>query len=318
MRYVPLLSICLAAACGSNSDDNGTACASLAAAKCARIAACSPVLISRRYGDPATCQAREKSACVAALAAPQTANSAANAMTCAAAYPTQSCSDVFNSLAPAVCVYVGPRDTGKPCSVNAQCKSSFCSTPYGSACGTCQDASVAGASCSASPCSRGFDCVPSTLQCQTPGAASANCDAAHTCQAGLACVGATATAMGACQAQVTSVGATCDPNRRMSANCAGDLGLYCDATSKQCKMVAFAAEGAACGDVSGVGTQCTVGACYGASGTTPGTCKMRAADGAACDSVNGPDCQVGSRCIGTATGGGATGTCQPLNTAACG
>ena len=108
---------------------------------------------------------------------------------------------------------------------------------------------------------------------------------------------ATAGGTGTCQAELTTAGATCDAKKKTAADCSRDAGLYC-AMAGMCAALATAADGMPCGNVSGVITVCTFGACFGASGMTPGTCHAGAADGAACDTVDGPDCQAPARCVG--------------------
>jgi len=109
-----------------------------------------------------------------------------------------------------------------------------------------------------------------------------------------------------------AAGAACDPTQRTAPACNRALGLYCNAQSKTCTAIAFAANGAACGIGSdGSLTDCTAGVCYGSvnSATNPvlGTCKADVAEGGACDTMAGPSCLAPARCV---TASGATaGTC---------
>jgi hypothetical protein len=113
-------------------------------------------------------------------------------------------------------------------------------------------------------------------------------------------------------AAASAVGATCDPTARTAPGCDRSRGLFCNATSKTCTAVTFAANGAACGvGADGNLIDCTGGVCYGSTigGANPtmGTCKSDATDGAACDTTNGPGCVAPARCV---TGAGSTaGTC---------
>ena len=69
---------------------------------------------------------------------------------------------------------------------------------------------------------------------------------------------------GSCMASGTMAGVACDPTSRTGAGCDRNLGLYCNATSKTCTTITFAANGTACGVGSdGNLTDCAGGACYG-------------------------------------------------------
>lgn len=87
-------------------------------------------------------------------------------------------------------------------------------------------------------------------------------------------------------------------------------------TARTCQPLVVAAAGQPCGnDVGGQPVDCQAGGvCTGASGTTPGTCAAAAADGAPCDTANGPGCIIPARCIAS---GGTAGTCQYSGAQSC-
>jgi hypothetical protein len=314
-----LLTSLFVAGCGGTSAD--TACADIAAARCAQRSTCTNgVGITKVYGDMTTCLAREKLACENALAAKSTGNTPDRTEQCVAAIKTESCTDYFAGNTPAACINTGTLADGTACAFAGQCSSTYCDGLANSACGTCGQPLASGADCSnGGTCARGQTCftspgMMSTTTCITEGASGASCSRAAPCATGLSCVGTLAMgAMGTCMAAGTMPGVACDPTARTAPGCDRAVGLFCNATSKTCTAVTFAANGAACG----VGTDgnlidCTAGVCFGSTigGANPmmGTCKADAADGAACDTANGPGCSAPAKCV---TGSGSTaGTCQ--------
>jgi hypothetical protein len=72
------------------------------------------------------------------------------------------------------------------------------------------------------------------------------------------------------------------------------VGLTCNTDAGVCQLYEVAGAGESCGPwalCSGLGH------CAGATTTTNGTCLAPAPVGAACDSTNGPTCQVGADCV---------------------
>jgi hypothetical protein len=83
-----------------------------------------------------------------------------------------------------------------------------------------------------------------------------------------------------------------------------------------CVAAPYVGAGGACGDVSNKIVLCNgASICFGASGTTPGTCKAIALEGQACDTSAGPSCMAPARCVTTAS---TAGTCQLPDPATCG
>ena len=293
------------------------ACTLSAAATCAKIDQCIKNGVVNRYGDLATCQARQKQSCLSALTASATGNTPTFVETCAATIPGASCSDYESALVTECAPKMGTLALGAACAYAAQCASSVCAITKGTNCGVCAAASNAGDSCATATCSRGLTCVATTSMCQPDGAASASCDKDHPCGFGLSCVGAVMTTPGTCQTSGKTVGAACDPKRLTAPACDANQGLGCDSATKQCVALTYASDGMPCGLVGTTVTACSgTATCYGASGATPGMCKAAAKDGAACDTDVGPGCLPTARCVtGSATV--AAGTCQLVDPTAC-
>ena len=204
----------------------------------------------------------------------------------------------------------GPRKTGDPCGAAAQCDSTFCAVVKNTQCGTCAPLPKAGDSCATTGCGRDLKCDGTTMLCYSPGGAGAACSKDAPCAAGFSCSGAAGATT--CVAEVTMEGAACDFKKTMGVDCSRDAGLFC--TSKNvCAALTVGKIGEACGydKTTDTSVECSAGAdCLAA---TPGgkdkVCTAPAADGAACDSTNGPFCQTPARCLATAAGS-TVGTCQ--------
>jgi len=246
------------------------------------------------------------------LAAPKTAATPASDKTCADALAGQACDAFLTGVEPpAACLpQHGAGGSGAACAFAAECASGFCSVADDAPCGTCGDPPAAGASCATSGCGPTLTCVKTTQLCQAPGAAGAACDKDLPCLAGLACVGATMTAMGACQAAVATAGAACDPKRVTGPDCDAGAGLVCDTQSLTCVAQPVAAANQPCGVIGTTRTACGGGAtCSIPQGETMGVCVAPAPDGGACNVDSAPDCQTPARCV--------NGTCQLPGTMTC-
>lgn len=313
--------------CGGTSADK--ACTDQATAQCMLRQSCSKgANITKLYGDLATCQMRVKQQCLTSLMAKGTGNSPSRVEQCVTATMTESCSDFYSGNVPAACVSTGTLANSASCAFGAQCSSTYCTGLTNAACGTCGQAAATGASCvnGTATCARGQTCVttPGSMgmaaTCIQEGAVGAACNRATPCGFGLSCVGATMTAMGSCMASGTTVGAACDVRTQTAPGCNRTYGLWCNATSKTCTAVTFVGANQPCGmDSSGNLTDCSGGGeCIGATfGMNPvmGTCKAPAADGQACDTMNGPPCLAPARC---ATASGSTaGTCTLSDASKC-
>jgi hypothetical protein len=335
---------------GSSSHASGTtgtggttpekACADQAHALCALREACSPgFLVKKNFGSAAVCEERTARTCLNALGAEGTGNTVDHVEACAAAYPSETCTDFFDGNPVAACVAsAGSLAMGAACGANAQCASTYCAVSQDAICGTCQPSPVVGAACQVeADCGR-------NLACATPkGAASGKCAAyvasggacltgVSPCEGGLACVGddpATMT-MGTCQTQGTTVGAACDGSRNTAPNCDSSVGMACVPAAKgsaigTCQAIKLVGAGQACGDIGAMPitgrADCQDGGlCKKAAPTdNTGTCVAAAADDQPCDNdpANGPPCLAPAKCVVPSGSPGTAGTCTMPNASTC-
>ena len=282
--------------------------------RCMKLQMCSPVDLEKRFGDLATCEAREKLGCLAGLAAPDTGNSAEQVTECGEAVLAEACIDFLQKSAPNACLKQMGTSTGG-CAFPAQCPTAFCAIDDTELCGTCAAQPSAGTSCATNGCGQGLICVASTQMCEVARDANQACDKTQPCANGLNCVGATATASGTCKPQVESVGGTCDPTHKTTVDCDDDAGLTCNTTTLKCVTQPIAQVGQACGPNNGVRTACaSASSCVIQTGQTIGTCVATAADGGACDTDVGPNCFFPAKCV---VGTGTAGTCQLAGSMTC-
>jgi hypothetical protein len=273
--------------------------------------------MQRDWGEVNNCIARRKTECLLSLQAPQTTETSALKETCATAYKTHDCPDVFMGVAPAVCIApAGPRANGSACSFYAQCQSLWCGYAYGAACGVCGPAPTPG-----TPCKLASDCLPSqtcfsgTNVCtvRSPDGTACGGGSGIACGIESGCAGPKGSKT--CQADIATASTTCDYNEVTTAHCDDQLGLFCDFSSKTCLSATFVADGMTCTDPSpGPTARCTDGSCF-PSGS--GTCKKDVLENTACDTQNGPVCEAPARCVGTANGSDVTGMCQVPTPMAC-
>ncbi len=327
---------------GSDGGAGAMACADQAHAICTLRNTCSSFDTSLTYVSEASCESRTTATCVANLGATGTAATPSTIEACAAAYPSETCSNFFESNPVTACVPpAGTGKTGDACGASAQCASSFCAISEYQVCGTCQPLPVAGATCQVqADCGRDLACaVPANAtsgKCAAFGASGAAClTGVAPCGYGLACVGdeVQPMAMGTCQASGGTVGAPCDATRKTAASCNATIGLACIPAAKgsgvgTCQKAQLVGSGAACGDIGAAPitgyAQCEAGGlCVRAlnDAGTPvamGTCVGPAADGLACDSdpQKGPPCLSPAKCVPSAAGGTA-GTCTLPDATTC-
>jgi hypothetical protein len=325
-RLAYLALSCLAA-CSSSHASNGTdataggdapltadtACADSAAARCAKLSACSPADLAKRWGDLATCEQREKLTCTEALAAPTTANTPATVVACSSAITAESCGDLLSKSPPTACLTQhGAGADASACAFAAECSSGFCALPTDSLCATCTAQPAVGDSCATTTCGQTLVCASPSKLCQMPVGDGGACSRDLPCAEGWTCVGAVVatSTMGVCTVEVTNTTDTCDPKHATHADCSADAGLTCDSTTTTCVAETLAAPGEACGAMNGITTKCSGAAtCALTTGMTTGTCTAPAADGAACDDTNGPTCFSPAKCVG--------GTCQLPGSTTC-
>ncbi len=287
------------------------ACTDRATAQCQQLGACSNgFLLVSRYGDQATCVARQKLVCTNSLAATATGLTPADVEACAKAIPGESCADLENNNPPAACLaVVGTEASGMGCSFGSQCATAFCLVDKTRVCGTCGSEPVVGAPCAGvGDCDKNQVCPAALGQCESPVPLNGACGKTAPCGSGLSCQGATAMMNnGQCKVAGATVGATCDAKHVTAPGCDNTKGLYCT-TQGQCAQIAHAATGQPCGDVNGAVVDCSGGGqCVIPGAAVQGTCVAPAADGAPCDTAAGPPCLLPARCVPTSNG--TSGTC---------
>ena len=267
-------------------------CESYAAKLCNLYQRCIAWNLTYAYGDVATCRARTLIGCAETFVQPVSQAELSSAQDCIDAYDAMSCDDWYADVPIAACNLPGPRSNGQSCHSDSLCQSLTCQQSSISSCGTCAAQIGAGGSCAGGArCGPGLACTNGI--CTTRGGQGAGCTATSPCAAGLACVA------GICGAPVP-VGGACNPDGdECSTN--GAQFLYC--AQGTCTAAAFAAAGQPCGYVGPQYVYCAgFGTCVQPSGSATGACAAAAADGAACNASNGPDCMPPAECM--------AGTCQ--------
>jgi hypothetical protein len=113
------------------------------------------------------------------------------------------------------------------------------------------------------------------------------------------------------------LGASCDLTDGGS-RCDSRFSLYCNSEAgKVCAQAATANASEACGTIDGGAVDClALSFCQKDAGAKEGTCVPPAADGAACDTANGPSCAAPSRCV-LSDAGVTAGICQATNFQGC-
>jgi hypothetical protein len=308
----------LSFACSSSSNVSATqACADVAQARCQKANDCDPQGVLNTYGSLTNCQSTQATTCESNLAAPDTANTPAHTEGCAQATPSETCDDYQLGNVPTACQpLAGPRDAGSDCAVSGQCATAYCLISKTETCGTCAATPGLGDSCANNSCGPGFLCDSISLLCVAPVAASGPCNSTSACAPGLTCLGSTATTLGTC-VPLSGLGGSCDLTDGGS-RCDSRFGLYCNVEAgKVCAPVATASASQPCGTIDGGVVDCLADSfCQKPVGSNAGTCVAPAAEGGACDTVNGPICATPARCV-LAAEEGTTGLCHTTNPNAC-
>src|ERR1700721_1343501 len=114
------------------------ACTDKAMAVCALRSSCSAQTNdgdysnAQAFGTDATCIQREAIVCINLFHVTDQNTTLDDVTACTSAFDGDTCSDFFDSVAPARCIVVpGPGANGSPCTVAQQCKSEFCGIPTG-------------------------------------------------------------------------------------------------------------------------------------------------------------------------------------------
>jgi hypothetical protein len=294
-----------AMACSSNADtENETgvtrekACEDISKAICDQYSKCLPLFISLGFGDVATCVSRTKVGCPTGFDAPSTSSNPARVASCAAEIGKLTCEGLTQAT-PAVCIpEPGGLADGASCADDAQCKSTWCAKNEDASCGTCAVQPAVGAACvdlgkkndgsTQKSCGRNLECAKDA--CAKPAPTGAACSDSQPCGIGLACFNSKCVAAG-------KPGSKCDPAGVTEPGCDLLQGSFCNQTTKVCQAFIYSKAGEPCSFSATEIKVCSAGSkCIGATATSPGTCVAPAADGAACNVTNGPDCLAPAKC----------------------
>ncbi len=293
-------------ATGDGSGDSGgsvsatKACTDNATSYCNQLSMCAPFLLTVQYGNLATCETRNTTACADVLAAPGTGWTGSVLEACVAARTALDCDDFLEGKpAPKACLVTGQIITSDPCRYDGQCGSGYCRYASGMSCGNCVNLGETGAPCTTSAdCDGNLMCTSGTSgTCQPPSGVGATCGATTPCQQGLACISAM------CVQPSGLLGATCNPAND-SADCDYDQGLYCDSVSKECTEYLTPQAGGACGGS-------TPTACAGGGTCYKSACVPPVQDGSMCAPATGLNCLYPSTCNSGTCGLYTASQCKP-------
>jgi hypothetical protein len=293
---------------GESGQDATKECGDRAYAYCGRLENCSTTAFQIRFGDETTCRNTISALCRYANAAPSSGASPAHTEACAKNIAGWACDDILSGQnTPPECAQAGSLPNGATCAVDDQCQTAFCRRPFGGACGVCAPMPKVGDPCADAPCPPTLACVSRTMTCAAYANSGNQCSATQPCNAGLTCVGVTASAPGVCEAGVKMSGEACSFT---GAGCDLFSGLTCNAQKGTCAALKLVAPGGACGVVANQSANCIQGDC------PHGMCVSKAGIGAPCDRVDGPSCVAGADCI-VSSDGGTSGICQLRGATAC-
>jgi hypothetical protein len=333
---------------GPSTAEADKACTRQAQIRCAKLKSCwdtagaGDYQMERQYGTPARCQELVKNGCMESLLRKETSGTAANTEKCATALQNQSCADFIAGVAltdPACATAPGRLAEGKPCLSNSQCASAYCFVPANALCGQCGPRVQLGSSCdSTSDCVPPLTCQPDPTTgvqtCQQPVALKVvdeECTTSSQCKPGLTCVGRSGMPR-LCKTMFTKEGDTCDPGRRVLADCNTNFGIFCEAnpevaanpslamtTPGYCVKRVVAKSGEPCNIVTDPESKRTYSAtCWGSGackrGFDPampttrlqeGVCVDAVGEGEVCfaSSSDGPSCISPLRCVLDKKGG---------------
>jgi hypothetical protein len=309
---VSIFAIAVSACSSSSSSDDGSnanvtaaqACTDALNAICDKIAACAPLEVDLAYGSVDACKQRIGASCPGNFTLPGTSATPALYEGCSKVIPTLDCAAVLADLdtalaaQPACKTQPGTLANGAACGDASQCKSTNCAIDSSTGCGVCADQPKAGDACIKGTCGHGLGLACAANKCVVPAGAGQSCSDTTPCAAQMTCV------KGTCAVHVATVGASCQlglPHDQF-ADCDATKGLVCQIKGPvpannvgACQKAAESKAGESCTIVDAVKVCTASGRCTNyAKG---GTCQAAAADGGACDDVNGPPCLAPAQCI---------------------
>lgn len=272
-------------------------CSAIAAAVCEARLSCRPHYLQVDYGTLAVCVARETLRCHRLAAAVGAGGLTATVDACVKAVAAAPCDLVAPGALPRCTWRPGKRAAGAGCGADSQCIGLVC-IKKGSGCGTCAGVAGLGEVCAVGQCAPTAACaavagVGPRCVAKRPigGACNDNAVFESECAHGLWCRG------GVCAAEATVPGGGCATSD--GARCSHELGFTCDQNVETCVEAAMSPPGKSCnvtGISAGVVSECFDGRCLNQNDFGAGTCMAYVADGAACDSWEGPPCRPPARC----------------------
>lgn len=242
-----------AMACGSEeateTADTGpieTPCAEYATARCTAMQTCTPALFELDYGTSASCQSQLSDWCMHVGKLPGVKLGPKSIGACASSFAGMSCDEYQSRRDDPLCASApgGTLATGAACVDGYQCASRACFLAAGDTCGTCQSALKSGDGCRTSmECPTSTSCVG--YKCVATAGVGEACDSATPCSGWLMCAGGVCT-MSPMPGEACLEGIC---NNRLATTCEGET----------CESLPMAAEGEACGNVSGQTVYCSGG-----------------------------------------------------------
>jgi hypothetical protein len=283
------------AAGGAGGSGTPSACDDYGEAYCNKLDECVPTFVKIAYGDASRCAYRQSLVCAFHIGAAGSGMTEQIATACVDGFAGVTCGALLAGSATACPFVPGSVADGEMCVSSWQCTSTYCQLSGAEGCGVCAPRVPAGGGCAADPnaCAPGTGCAMDT--CVAFAAEGASCAGGEPCDIFTGCVN------GACSFG-SGPGTPCDGANPCDV---WNQGTFCSAAGT-CDPIAFASNGAACGDVMGVYTACSAGAKCNMSSV----CVPLAEDGAACGGPSEIGCYEPHRCVG--------GTCRLPDAATCG
>jgi hypothetical protein len=279
--------------CGGESSDGSLSSSDLdraerlAAAGCALVQKCAPLLQSFYYSSLSDCERAEAQNAQVELFSKGVNTWPDQIDACVISTQNATCDDLYQQRI-AECTGSGTLPNGEACVDGNQCQSGSCNKADNSICGVCGRRAELGESCATSSCASGLNCVEDI--CRRPVDQGQACSSWLECKPPFTCVA------GTCQAPVAA-GEPCSS----ALECDFLGGFSCNSTLNVCQAIQFAGTGEPCGTVNDRLVMCGGNAkCHKPANGQPGTCSRVVAEGEACsaDAENdgGATCRRPSVC----------------------
>jgi hypothetical protein len=278
---------------GGNGVAVSAECQAFARSLCSWAPRCEPDAFHAVALEADDCEARMALHCARIEAAPGAAKFPPS---CVSELDARTCTGNLDQLPPS-CWVRGALADGAACEFDEQCQSGWCSlTVQDNAigpCGTCQARAKENESCQEADCELGLVCVGVEPTCRKTAGKDEPCHGSTGCAAPYQCFGDVCVEPqgenAPCKVSFLTGAQTCDTTK----------GLYCipsdplgeDGTCKRSRTVNL---GETCvDDEDGEEILCRRGTCT----MKTRQCTTLAEDGAACDAIFGPHCQIPAECM---------------------